>query len=83
MTATEVPRCQSWKVRRGEVVQCELPAYHEGAVHNGTSRGVQADWHDELPNVLNGVCILCGSGVLYKTQEHLRDDLEPCYGGTT
>lgn len=27
----------------------------------------------------NGVCLKCGSALL--DGEHLRDDLEPCYGG--
>lgn len=81
MTATEVPRCQSWRSKNGAIVQCELPAWHYEDVHRGDLRGERYDWHDANPNVLNGVCTLCGSGVLYKTNEHLRDDLAPCFGG--
>lgn len=38
---------------------------------------------ERLPTVKNGVCVLCGSGVLLRpphTGEHLRDDLAPCFG---
>lgn len=33
----------------------------------------------KLKDVKNGVCLLCGSGVL-RNGEHIRDDLDPCYG---
>ena len=46
-----------------------------------TLRAALAATTTQGEKVRNGVCLLCGSAVL--NGEHLRDDLEPCFGATT